>query len=266
MTLKILQITDLHVFADHNARLKGIPTRETLIDTLADIRLRHADLDYMVVTGDHTHDELPETYADLADLLSEWKDRLFQVPGNHDERGLLLHTFPPANGLRRSPGDCVTFAFECGAWKLIGLDSHLPGEVSGHVESQQLSWLSQELEDQQPTGIFLHHPPKDVDSEWMDAIGIDNADELNAILTRHSHVRFICAGHVHHEFSCRLGSATMFTTPSTGLQFDPMGSRPNFSDLAPGYRIIHLSNDGTYKTHVERLAVARFKPDAEETN
>ena len=68
MAIKIIQITDLHVFADHAARLKGIPTRTTLLDTLEAVKTRHPDVNHLVVTGDHTHDELRDTYLDLKQI------------------------------------------------------------------------------------------------------------------------------------------------------------------------------------------------------
>ena len=65
-TTRILQITDLHLFADPDGRLKGIPTRELLLSVLAHVRESGEQLDHVIVTGDHTHDELPETYRALS--------------------------------------------------------------------------------------------------------------------------------------------------------------------------------------------------------
>jgi Icc protein len=262
LSIKIIQITDLHVFADPAARLKGIPTRDTLADVLAQVQGRHSDLDYLIITGDHTHDELPETYQQLADMLSPWKDRMFQIPGNHDDRALIRDVFAGTGG----PGECVTFSATVGEWKLIGLDSQLPGEVAGRIEPEQLAWLQARLNENpnQPTALFVHHPPVSVESEWMDAIGIQNAGELVRIIEQSPQVRLVCSGHVHHEFESTIGTARFFTTPSTGIQFDPAGDSLRFTDLPPGYRVVIL--DGTdYKTHVERLAVARYTPVIEET-
>ena len=49
--------------------------------------------DHVVVTGDHTHDELPESYQAVRQILSPWLDRLWQVPGNHDDRTVLRSVF-----------------------------------------------------------------------------------------------------------------------------------------------------------------------------
>lgn len=258
---KIIQISDLHLFADPAARLMGIPTRETLADVLADIQTRHADLDALVLTGDHTHDELLATYHDIANLLSPWKDRLLQIPGNHDDRKFIREVFQTQSPVE----SCVTFCTTLGDWKLIGLDSHLEGEVVGHIEPEQLQWLQQTLaaNPTQPTALFIHHPPCSVNSVWMDALGIGNVDQLVNCIHQSSQIRLICAGHVHHEFETAIGNATLYTTPSTGLQFDPVGDTPTFTDQSPGYRVIML--DGSeYTTHVQRLNTARFTPVVEE--
>lgn len=265
MPSKIIQITDLHLFADPAARLMGIPTRETLADVLQDIQHKHPDLDRLVVTGDHTHDELPQTYHDLSQILAPWNDRqgqLLQIPGNHDDRKLIQQVFPQTDS---GMGSRVTFCTTLGQWKLIGLDSHREGEVAGHIEQEQLDWLQQTLakNPKQPTALFIHHPPCILNSVWMDAIGIDNVSDLVAIIEQAEQIQLICAGHVHHEFETTIGNARLYTTPSTGLQFNPQGDVPTFTDLAPGYRVITLDGDH-YQTYVERLSEVRFKPMTEE--
>ena len=57
--------------------------------------------------------------------------------------------------------DLITFAFQAGDWRLIGLDTLLPGAEEGYLSPDQLDWLSAELAAfvDMPTVIFLHHPP-----------------------------------------------------------------------------------------------------------
>ncbi|MCJ7710445.1 MAG: metallophosphoesterase, partial [Chloroflexi bacterium] len=86
---RIVQLTDLHVFADPSARLFGIPTRELLEDVVSHVEAHAGPVDHVVVTGDHTHDELPETYAAVRELLAPFLDRLWLLPGNHDDRAVL---------------------------------------------------------------------------------------------------------------------------------------------------------------------------------
>lgn len=259
MTHRVIQISDLHVFSDPAARLKGIPTRELLCDVLSAIESSEPDLDALIITGDHTHDELESTYRDIHDLLTPWLDRLHLVPGNHDDRTELRRVFP--DYVPDAPR--LTFSVAVGDWRLIGLDSHSPGEVPGELGDEQIAWLLDEVARATgPVGLFLHHPPMAVGSDWMDALGLRDAEALQSALAAAPAVRFVACGHIHHEFHGRVGSVDVYSTPATGLQFDPAGSEPRFASGAPGYRVFHF--DGTqYTTHVRRLSEIRFHPDAE---
>ncbi len=259
MSFTLLQLTDLHVLADPQAKVVGIPTWQTLLDVIENIRLQGIRPDHVVITGDHTHDEQPQTYMQLRELLLDWLPRLHVVPGNHDSPELICRTFPeiaPA-----SPP--VMFEFSEDDWTFLGLDSHLPGEVSGSVTEPQLIWLDRRLENGTgPAGVFLHHPPVAVDSVWMDQISLQNAARLREVITAHDRVRFVCCGHVHHEFSCQLGNAAVLTTPSTGLQFDPQGEKPTFADAAPGFRLFEFTGP-EFTSRVCRLPSVRFHPVVE---
>lgn len=256
---RILVLTDLHVFAQPGALLKGIPTRESLQEVVAHIEQTEDSFDHVIVTGDHTHDEQPESYQAVLSVLQPWRDRLRIVPGNHDDRAVLRSVFgqiTEGNG-----AEPVRFQLDCGDWQMIGLDTHLPGEVSGCFDAAQAEWLKKTLydSDAESVGIFMHHPPISVNSEWMDAIGLDGAAVLAEIVETDRRIRFLCCGHVHHEFEGELYHATVFTTPSTGIQFDPAGAEPNFAAAAPGYRVIEL-NGPFFQTRVVRLPQVRYSP------
>lgn len=260
MIQRILQLTDLHVFAEPEAKLKGIPTRESLSDVLNHIESVESPFDYVIITGDHTHDELPESYQAVRDLLTPHIDRLHQVPGNHDDRAVLNEVFGDRTGsIGASP---IRFSIAADQWRLIGLDTHWPGEVAGMFDGNQADWLRSELDrcEQAHVALFFHHPPISVNSTWMDAIGLHGREQLADIASDDDRIQLICCGHVHHEFEGTLGNATVLTTPATGIQFDPSGAEPNFAADAPGYRIIELDG-GSFRTEVRRLPETRYVPE-----
>ena len=259
--VRLLQLTDLHVFRDPNARLKGIPTRELLEDVVQHIVNSGETFDYVVVTGDHTHDELPESYEAVRFILSPWIDRLFLVPGNHDDRKVLRSVFPDrVSGVGQQ---LINFSFTTGSWLCLGLDTHVPGAVPGLIEASQVNWAQHQLANSSASSValFFHHPPVDVGSLWMDPIGLAGKELLQQWFEQEPRIRLVCCGHVHHEFQCRVGHAAVYTTPSTGIQFSPEGSTPTFVAAPPGYRIIEL-NDDSWSTRVVRLPEARFTPVA----
>ncbi len=259
VTVRLLQLTDLHVFKDPDVRLKGIPTRELLEDVVRHISESGQTFDHVVVTGDHTHDELPESYQAVRQILSPWLDRLWQVPGNHDDRTVLRSVFGDrVSGVGQ---DRITFAFKTGRWLCLGVDTHVPGAVPGRIESDQIDWIREQIQWKNPdrVALFMHHPPVDVGSLWMDPIGLTGKELLHELLRSERRIELVCSGHVHHEFSSHVGNAKIFTTPSTGLQFSPAGSQPTFVAAPPGYRVIELTDDG-FSTTVCRLPVTRFLP------
>ncbi|GAB4148442.1 MAG: 3',5'-cyclic-AMP phosphodiesterase [Planctomycetaceae bacterium] len=257
MSVHVLQLTDLHIFAEPDAKLKGIPTRETFDETLSFIRQQRLEFDAVIITGDLTHDEQRETYLAVRERLEPWLSICQIVPGNHDERELIREIFPeivPQTGP-------LTFSIQRENWRLIGLDTHSPGEVPGVIDESQIAWLDEELKRSadQMVGVFFHHPPIPVNSPWMDRIALQNPEPLLDVLSAHSHIQFVCTGHVHHESQGEIGTAAFYTTPSTGIQFNPNGDVPTFDAAPPGFRTFQLNQDG-YRTEVHRLAEARYVP------
>jgi len=258
-TVRILQLTDLHVFKDADARLKGIPTRELLEDVVRHILSKERTFDHVVITGDHTHDEVPESYAAVRKILTPWLDRLWQVPGNHDDRTVLRSVF---GDLVRGVGqDRITFSFSAGQWLCLGLDTLVPGAVPGKIEADQIEWILEQISLLNPSrvALFMHHPPVDVGSLWMDPIGLSGKELLHDLFKAESRIQLVCCGHVHHEFSTQIANARIFTTPATGIQFSPTGSVPTFVAAPPGYRVIVLKDAG-FSTTVCRLSEVKFSP------
>ena len=259
---RILQLTDLHVFCEPEQRLKGIPTRESLQDVVSWICENEAPFDHLIVTGDHTHDEKPESYRSVQQILAPWSDRIWQVPGNHDDRKILRSVF--ADRVSGQDSEQVRFSFTDEGWLCVGLDTHLPGEVAGWIDQEQVDWLRDVIAESPDlqVALFLHHPPVDVGSEWMDRIGLGGRETLQQLIMDEERIRLMCCGHVHHEFESQIGSAEIHTTPSTGIQFNPAGAVANFAADAPGYRVIELGPDG-FSTHVVRLPEVRYTPVAD---
>jgi Icc protein len=256
---RIVQLTDLHLFADPDERLFGIPTRELLRDVVAHVERHAGRVDHLVVTGDHTHDELPETYEAVRAILRPWLDRLWQVPGNHDDRTVLRTVFP--DRIQGDGDEPVTFSFPAGEWLCLGLDTQVPGQVAGLIDDAQIAWVRRRLEEHgpKPVVLFMHHPPALLGSAWLDPIGLERREVLQELFVEDRGIRLVCSGHVHHESAHEVGGARVVTTPSTGLQFDPAGTTTTFANDPPGYRVIELDGD-RFTTRVVRLPEARYLP------
>ena len=236
MTMLLLQLSDLHLFAEPDGVLRGVPTRDSLVEVLEAARGTGMDFGRVVVTGDFTHDERRETYQAVHGLLDEWLDRCHVLPGNHDDRALLREVFGDrAGGTDRG----ICFSESVGGWRLIGIDTHIPGEVPGRVEPAMLDWLAGELDQHssQPTILFQHHPPISVGSAWLDAIGLRDPGPFRDLVTRSPQVRVVSCGHVHQESVGMLGRAAVLTVPATGVQFTPLLDAPHVDAIPPGFRV-----------------------------
>lgn len=255
---RIIQLTDLHLTCDPKGRLKAVPTWETLREVLAHVREQAGGWDLLVLTGDLAQDELPETYALLREQLAEWLPRCRIVPGNHDNRAGLRQVFPE---IARSAGEFLSFEETLGDWRVIGVDTHQPGEVAGKISEDQLAWLADHLEHSRthPTLLFMHHPPLSVNSPWLDRIALADPKPFCDLIQANPQIRAIATGHVHHVFQGKLGSTDVLTTPSTAIQFEPGGEMASFTNDPPGYRVFDLK-ENSYRTEVVRLPVLRFLP------
>lgn len=251
----ILQLTDLHLFADKEAQLKGICPWRSLARVLAAARGSGIAFDHVVLTGDLTHDGQERTYEHLREALGDWADSAWLLPGNHDDRSLVVRR-SAADGRAiqsRPTNDRVTFSFAAGAWRVIGLDTLIPGELRGEIGREQLAWLAAELAQHStsPTLIFMHHPPVEVGSAWLDRIGLTDRAAFGALVESSPQVKLICCGHIHQEFESRLGTATALAAPSTSVQFRPGTEALECDELPPGFRIVTLAGE-TFATRVLR--------------
>ncbi len=249
MSVRIVQITDTHLYRDPDAVLAGVSTWKTFRAVLRQIERHHGDFDYLILTGDLAQDEELETYLMLREALGDWLERCRIIPGNHDNPANLRKAFPD---LFSQNGGPLTFVLSTGDWKIIGLDSHLPGEIKGRVDAKQLQWLREQLKMDAGirTLLFVHHPPITINVDWLDKIGLDGAADLVDVIEASPQIKMICAGHVHQEFAGRIGAAAMYTTPSTCVQFG-VRTEESFDTKAAGYRTFRL-DDGCH-TEVHRL-------------
>jgi Icc protein len=261
---KIIQLTDLHLFEDSGEQLYGVPTRAAVHDVLDHLFEHQGDFQRLILTGDLAHDERAATYRQLREMLGARLAHCRIIPGNHDDRASLREVFPEIISTLDGSGGGPTLQFreDVAQWRLIGLDSHQPGEVAGRIDAAQLDWLREQLADDsvQRIILFVHHPPVGIECPWLDAIGLLDAEPLNRLLRAENRLRAICVGHIHQEFSGTLGQATVWGTPSACLQFRPQTREPEYEPLPPGYRVLEFEGD-TLRSRVVRLPRLKYPPE-----
>lgn len=247
--ITLLHITDPHLRAQPGARLHGWDVAAAFERVLAQAIADHPRADAVVLGGDLVDDESAAGYRWLNTRLAALELPVLAIAGNHDDPQAM------AQHLRAA---VVHGVLAVGGWRLIGVSSHRAGADSGRIGATQLARLEADLAaDDAPTIICLHHPPLDVGSAWIDAIGLTDRDALRAVLSRHGHVRGLLCGHVHQASEQPLDGRPVWTTPATMRQFQP-GSAAFAEDRAraPGYRCLELGVDGMITTTVHRVSAA----------
>ncbi|WP_457675064.1 3',5'-cyclic-AMP phosphodiesterase [Thiolapillus sp.] len=244
--LHLLQISDCHLYADPKGTLLGLNTLDSMRQVLEDACYRQHP-DFIVVTGDLVHDGSRTGYQSLARTLKKTKSPSAAIPGNHD------HALTMQNTLEKH-GIPTGGHIDLGNWRLVLLNSQVPGKEHGHLSDHELATLDHALDgNPEHLLIFLHHQPVPIGSRWLDNIGLDNGKELLSRIQDDSRVKGICWGHVHQSWEGRLGHLKLMATPSTCIQFTP--GQPGFGvDTAPpGWRDISLGADGSLSSTTHHL-------------
>jgi Icc protein len=96
-------------------------------------------------------------------------------------------------------------------------------------------------------------------SKWLDEVGLENGDELFAVLDRHPQVRVLLWGHVHQAYEGLRKRVRMLSTPSTCAQFTPGSDGFAVDRRPPAYRWIDLHADGRIETGVEWVDEAEVR-------
>ncbi|MEA1053064.1 phosphodiesterase [Lamprobacter modestohalophilus] len=247
-TLRLLQLTDLHLYAEPERRLLGHCTRDRFEEVLALAQATGWPPDAILFTGDLVHDERPEAYRYLRQRIDSLGCPCFCIPGNHDRADLLAAEVEPGS-------DRDVRVERLGAWDLILLDSTRPGSNAGQLQLRTLAALEQHLQSahQRPALVALHHQPIPVGSRWLDTMQVENGQDLITLAERHHQLKVILWGHVHQAFDRQLGQARLLATPSTCSQFTPGSDDFAQDSLPPGYRWLELEPDGNLRTGIERL-------------
>jgi len=253
---KIIQITDSHIFKEANGCLLGLNTRNSLKAVIYDIKSKDIKADLILATGDISQDQSPEAYQYFSDAMDLLEIPVCWIPGNHDDvhqmaESLTGEFFTPAKKIN------------LGEWQIILLDSALSGQVYGRLGREQRTFLEKAIQSANAPFLLpvIHHHPVDVQSQWLDPLGLEDADEFLEILDKCSSVRGLLWGHIHQLYDQYRGKIRMLASPSSSVQFKPLSKEFAADTESPGYRILELNSDGKIETQVNRIEHIEFTVD-----
>jgi len=249
----IAQITDLHVSTPDSRIEQEFLTSRYLARAVAHINALTPQPDVVLATGDLVERGGIDEYQRLRDILSPLIRPLYLIPGNHDHRDHLRAVFDDHDYL---PDDgFLHYCIDDHPVRLIGLDTQIPGQSGGTLCRERLSWLDRQLtrRPDQPTLLFMHHPPFRTGLNKMDEMGFDDPGPLATIVERHPQVERIVAGHIHRPITRRFAGTVVTVGPSTAhqIQLDLASTSKLASVMEPPAVLLHawLPDDAGLVSH-----------------
>ncbi len=246
-SLELVHFTDPHLFGDPARALRGVPTLPALRAVLAAAQQHIAAAEAVLATGDLVQDDAGG-YAHFRSEFGRLGRPVLCIPGNHDI-------------LPAMRSELATAPFQLGGtwdardWRIILLDSSVPGETGGALEDSALAWLERCLQGagRRHVLVCLHHHPIAMHSRWLDTVGLANGKAFTSILRRFPAVRAVLFGHVHQDFDQVVEGLRMIATPSTCSQFKPGSDDFAIDDTPPAWRTLTLHADGRIDAPLHRL-------------
>lgn len=252
--VRLLHITDLHILPTAGATIYGTDSFESLRAVLGAARALPEPPDLIVATGDLSEDGSPGAYRRLHQLLAGTGLPAHVLPGNHDAAAELGRALL-GGAVQAGP------VVDVGAWRVVLLDSQVPGRPHGHLDRAQLDLLAAALDEDpdRPVLVCLHHGP----ARYCPSSGcqLQNPDDLLKLLAAHPNARGVLAGHGHVDLEQRHGHTAIFVTPSTCSQLwhaqpgeaadhEDFEASHRFDPSRYGFRMIALGDDGALESSV----------------
>ena len=239
-SIRVLHLTDPHLFADADGALRGVTTAASLQLVIEHYAAGDWRADRVVVTGDLIQDGSPGAYDRFRELMLPLNMRMHCLPGNHDIRDLMRKVcgMPPFSYCAYE---------EIHDWLIISLDSCISGEAGGKIMPDELNRLADIVDSSSAKHVMvcLHHPPMPIGSAWLDKVGLQNGDEVLQRMQSLDSVRLVVFGHAHQSFDAEHHGIRVIGTPSTCRQFLPGSNQFAVDDRPPAYRRITLHADGS---------------------
>ncbi|MBM4266333.1 MAG: hypothetical protein FJ144_06950 [Deltaproteobacteria bacterium] len=144
---------------------------------------------------------------------------------------------------------------DLGGWRLVLLDTVLPGHHHGVLPLERRAWLERSLEESRaanvPTLVFMHHQPVPPERRhtYPNTIGVRPEDSVPfyELIGRHPQVRAVLIGHTHRN----------------RVRFHPAAGTTPFvevncvKDYPGGFAHYRLFEDGHFRQEVKRTSSGR---------
>lgn len=263
--LTFLHISDTHISADPNFHPREVPDElrhpnrgvEALLDKVRSLPFA---IDFILHTGDVCADPIAENYHCARELLSQFNDPLYMLPGNHDSAKLMIEILHDGERRHVLRDDLVSI----NGYHLLTLDSSRDGDVHAPVLAEhQVDRLAANLAAtrNRPIIFALHHPLLPVGVPWLDdSMRVQNGERIHNLLASHA-IQIVGAfhGHIHQQISTFRDGVTYTCCPST---WSNLAAYPGLSDSEPdldtpaGFNLVMIRARRTFVRRYNLSAIA----------
>ncbi|MFD2206580.1 phosphodiesterase [Kiloniella antarctica] len=250
----IAQITDFHIGRTIETDNGVIDLFERLKDTIKHLKELDPIPDVIVVSGDISNHGNLEDYQRAKKILDSLQIPYLVMPGNHDSRENLRNLFGN-HGYLPETGEFLQYTYEKLPLRLVMLDTLENGHHHGMMCDNRLLWLEQSLSEQpdQPTLIFMHHPPTKLGLPYQDSMNCKNGKKLADLIKSHPQVLGIACGHTHRDSVANWANTVLFVTASAtfsyALQMKPVDDiNPRFEPTCA--RLFYWSEETGLVSHL----------------
>lgn len=236
----LLQISDCHLLDDPAGLYRDQSPDRNLLSLLP--ALKRLKPDGVVITGDVAEQGGRAAYERVVSYLEGFCHHIAYIPGNHDDRSVMTEIFGAAG---YDAGPVVNW----GGWRGILLDSVVDGDPSGTLGADDLSQLKKLGESEEPTLVFVHHPPMAVGSAWIDRYPLTNGEAFMDCLDAAS-VKAVSFGHVHQVFVQNRQGIQYLSAPATSVNSQAGFDRFTVDPTGPKARWFKLWPEGRWASGV----------------
>jgi len=211
------------------------------------------DVDMTIIKGDIADAGLAEQFEAAARTFAGFEKPHHAFLGNHDH--LARRAGSAVDGYSILGQEPAPRTVELAGWRLVLLDTTIPGLHEGGFDAVRREWLRHVLVESDrlgtPTLLFMHHhpvPPEHAKG-YPNSIGLDPADsvELFHLLGAHAQVKGVLIGHTHRN--------KIRHYPASGRI--PFVEVVNPKDYPGGFGHYRLFEDGSFRQEVRRTPSER---------
>lgn len=232
--MKLIQLTDFHLFSNTKETLQGYCTYECL-KLVVDSIISNVNLtaDAIFITGDISEDKTLESYQLALKQVERLNLPIYFLAGNHDDKECMKSVFS------RSSLAIDTNEIHCKDWILIKVDTVQYGEDSGLLSADAKKDLEKRIAGYRniKVALFMHHHPVAVGIPLVDGCMLLNSKDIFSLADSGNKLKSIICGHAHTQLTGMHNDCVIDVCPATCFQWKA-GARTLETDDERGYKLL----------------------------